>query len=180
MITYISLLRGINVSGQKPLPMADLKQLYESLKFKNVVTYIQSGNVIFTTDKKEIEITSMIEKAIVKKFGFEVPVMVRKVKEFENVVATNPYTKSQSVIEKRYVTFLEETPEATLNTAINKIDLSPDQFWITGKEIFLYCENGYGKTKLSNNFFENKLKVKATTRNWKTVNKLIGLANALK
>ena len=79
MQTFISILRGINVSGQKKILMAELKVLYESLKFKDVITYIQSGNVLFKSNEKlsDIEFATKIEKAIYKKYGFEVPVIIR-------------------------------------------------------------------------------------------------------
>jgi uncharacterized protein (DUF1697 family) len=177
--TYISILRGINVSGQKKIQMTDLKKLYEDLKFKKVTTYIQSGNVIFKANKQSDEvIAKKIEDAIYTKYNFHVPVIIRSVKEMKNTLAVNPLLKESNIdIEKLHVTFLEEMPDTTKMEAIKNIDHSPDKFILIDKEIFLYCPNdGYGNTKLTNNFFENKLKVSATTRNWKTVNKLLEMA----
>ena len=172
MPTYISILRGINVSGQKKILMSDLKALYESLGFKNVVTYIQSGNVIFQFKKEtDAKLSQMIEAAISKKYQFDVPVIIRSLEEVEKIIAWNPFlNKKNTVIERLHVTFLAEIPSK------EKFSFPPDEFIIAGKEVFLHTPNGYGNTKLSNNFFENKLKVKATTRNWKTVNKLEELA----
>ena len=181
METYISILRGINVSGHKKIQMDDLKALFENLKFKNVTTYIQSGNVIFKASKQCDEVlTKKIEDAIYSKYNFEVPVINRSVEEVRNIIAANPLLKDSNIdAEKLHVTFLEEVPGKTKVDSIKNIDYSPDKFIIIGKEIFLYCPDGYGITKLSNNFFENKLKVSATTRNWKTVNKLLELAEAI-
>lgn len=179
MATHISILRGINVSGQKKILMADLKALYEGLGFENVTTYIQSGNVIFTAQKSltHKELVEKIGAAIFKKYGFEVPVIVRTVAEMESVLAANPLFKEKNIdIEKLHVTFLEEEPSAENIKLTKELDYSPDKFIILGKEVYLYCPNGYGISKLSNTFFENKLKVKATTRNWKTVNQLVMLA----
>lgn len=179
MKTYISILRGINVSGQKKILMADLKTLYESLKLKDVVTYIQSGNVIFKTSDKADDKTlaAKIEKAISKKYGFEVPVIVRSAEEMQAVLKNNPLLKDKTVNpERTYVTFLSEPPSKEALAALSKTDFSPDRFIVTGKEIYLFVPVSYGETKLSNNFFEKKLKVTATTRNWKTVNKLAELA----
>lgn len=179
MQTFISILRGINVSGQKKILMAELKALYESLQFKDVNTYIQSGNVIFKSNEKlsDIEFATKIEKAIYKEYGFEVPVIIRSKDEIHKIISVNPFLKEKNMEEKRlYVTFLSETP-AKENIEIAKgLDFSPDRFFIIGKEVYLCVPNGYGETKLSNNFFEKKLKVNATTRNWNTVQKLLQLA----
>ena len=181
METYISILRGINVSGQKKIQMTDRKKLYEDLKFKNVTTYIQSGNVIFkATKQKDEAIAKKIEDAISAKYNFHVPVIIRRVEEIKNTLAVNPLLKESNIdIEKLHVTFLEEVPDKTKVEAIKNVEYSPDKFIILSKEIFLYCPNGYGNTKLTNNFFENKLKVRATTRNWKTVNKLLEIAETV-
>lgn len=176
METYISILRGINVSGHKLIKMADLKALYESLGFKEVITYIQSGNVIFKAEKKG-DLAIIIGNKIQDKYKFEVPILVRKAEEIKRVSETNPFMKEKGIDEEKlHVTFLAEPPSKADLEAIKKIDHSPDRFVITGKEVFLYCPGGYGNTKLSNTFFENKLKIQATTRNWKTVNKLVELA----
>ena len=178
MKTRISILRGINVGAQKKILMTDLKALYEGLKFKEVITYIQSGNVIFKTtdDSSDEKIAAKIEKAISKKYGFEVPVIVRRVEEMKTVIKNNPFAKDpKNKTERMHVTFLSETPSKELVAATEKLDFSPDYFTIIGKEVYLYTPDGYGITKLSNNFFEKKLKVIATTRNWNTVNKLAEL-----
>jgi len=180
MQTFISILRGINVSGQKKILMADLKKLYESLEFSEVQTYIQSGNVVFKSDSKisDIQLARKIEKAISAKYKFEVPVIIRTKEELEKILSQNPFTKEKSIdLKKLHVTFLSETPDREKVVQIEEVDFSPDQFIIKGKEIYLHIPNSYGETKLSNKFFENKLKVSATTRNWNTVNKLLELAS---
>ena len=180
MQTFISILRGINVSGQKKILMADLKKLYESLKFSEVKTYIQSGNVVFESDSKisDIQLARKIEKAISTKYKFEVPVIIRTKEELEKILSQNSFTKEKSIdLKKLHVTLLSETPDREKMEQIKEVDFSPDQFIIKGKEIYLHIPNSYGETKLSNKFFENKLKVSATTRNWNTVNKLLELAS---
>jgi len=179
MQTFISILRGINVSGQKKMLMSELKALYEGLKFKEVITYIQSGNVLFKSEKNlsDLELAAKIEKAIYKKYGFEVPVIIRTKNEIQNIITVNPFLKEKNIEVKRlYVTFLSETPAKENIESAKNFDSSPDQFFIIGKEAYLCVSNGYGETKLSNNFFEKKLKVNATTRNWNTVQKLLELA----
>jgi len=178
MQTYIAILRGINVSGHNKLPMADLKAMFVAMKFTDVVTYIQSGNVIFKATKaaNDAALASDIEAAILKKFELTVPIIIRSLQEMEHAIATNPIIKQDGIdVERLHITFLAEVPSETALEQIKKYDYPPDVFTILHKEVYLYCPNGYGNTKLSNTFFENKLKVKATTRNWKTVNKLAEL-----
>ncbi|TAE10472.1 MAG: DUF1697 domain-containing protein [Bacteroidetes bacterium] len=174
MTTYISLLRGINVSGQKKINMQDLKALYESTGLQDVLTYIQSGNVIFKSDKEDTdELTTLIAQAIQAKYGFDVAVFVRTVPAFEAIVANNPFVGEAT--EKLYFTLLAQTP---LPEKIANIDTQkhlPDRFALVGQDLYL-CVESYGTTKFSNNFFENKWKVVATTRNYNTMLKLIELA----
>lgn len=179
MKTYISILRGINVSGQKKVLMTDLKALYESLGLEEVTTYIQSGNVIFKTDEKlsNQDITKKIEKAILEKYNFDVPVIIRSIEEIKNLISANPFLKERDInVEKLHVTFLADAPGKASLESIKNFDYPPDKFFIIGKEVFLHCPVTYGDTKLSNKFFENQLKISATTRNWKTINKLLEIA----
>ena len=178
MTTYISILRGINVGGQKKIRMEDLKALYEWLGFRDVTNYIQSGNVIFTTSLniKIPALSEKIERAIEKKYHFLVPVIIRTADEMYQILSSNPFLNEKGINrEKLHVTFLEELPQSTNVIVIKEGDFSPDMFRIIGKEVYLYCPGGYGNTKLSNTFFEKKLHMKATTRNWKTVGKLAEL-----
>lgn len=176
--TYISLLRGINVSGQKKILMTDLKSLYESLGFTNVRTYIQSGNVIFDSNDRFTNktISKKIERKIIDKYGFEVSVFVKATKEFEAVNALYPFSEIYDLNPKKtFVTLLNETPSERNIRVLQSIDLLPDEYLIFDKVIFWYCVDSY-TSKLSNNFFENKLKVVGTTRNWTTMNKLAEIA----
>lgn len=181
MEKYISILRGINVGGQRKVPMSQLKSLYEDLGFKKVLTYIQSGNVIFRSDKNSgHSLEQIIEKKISETLNLDVPVIIRQLPEIGNILTNNPFIKIKGIdIGKLHTTFLNEIPGREVLLNIKKYDYSPDKFFIKDKDVFLYCPGGYGKTRLSNNFFEYKLQVKATTRNWKTVNKLFELASGI-
>lgn len=178
MQTYISILRGINVSGQKKIIMTDLVNLYEDLGFSDVVSYIQSGNVIFKTNQKTTgtKLAKTIEAKLSEKYGFDVPVIIRTLSELTKVIAANPFINEPE--DSLYVTFLSAAPNANNLEKLDDVSFLPDTFEIIDKEIFLSVAS-YGNTKLSNNFFENKLKVTATTRNWKTVNKLVEMAKEL-
>ena len=180
MTSFVSLLRGINVTGHNMIRMAELKALYESLGFKNVATYIQSGNVIFQSEEDSPDgVEASIERAIEKKFGFPVTVIVRKPAELARVIKANPFIGRARIDEIRlYVTFLRSRPTPALIKALQPAAAkSTDQYEIVGREIYLHCPDGYGKTLLSNTFFEKQLKVAATTRNWKTVNTLYAMAS---
>jgi uncharacterized protein (DUF1697 family) len=181
METIISILRGINVGGKNKIPMVELKALYEKSGFKNVTTYIQSGNVVFSADKKEINsLPEKIQQLIFKKYGFTVLVIIRTIEEMESVTNKNPLLKIKGIdIEKLHVTFLSAYPSEQALEKIKVYDYKPDEFIILEREVFISCPNGYGNTKLSNTFFENKLKVTATTRNWRTVNELVRMGKAI-
>jgi uncharacterized protein (DUF1697 family) len=158
--------------------MADLQAMFVAMKFTEVITYIQSGNVVFKAPKAadDMALANEIEAAIHKKFQLNVPVIIRTILEMEQAIAVNPMIKQDGIdVERLHITFLAEAPSRDALEQIKKYDYPPDVFFIHNKEVYLYCPNGYGNTKLSNTFFENKLKVKATTRNWKTVNKLVEL-----
>jgi uncharacterized protein (DUF1697 family) len=158
--------------------MDALKTLFESLNFKNVKTYIQSGNVVFKSKTaKPQDLEKKIATQIKKEFDFDVPVMVKEINELSTVLNHNPFiNKRKEDITKLHVTFLSQEPE---EAAINKIkegQYAEDEFIIIDKAVYLFCPNGYGNTKLTNTFFENKFKVIATTRNWKTVTELVNIA----
>ena len=159
--------------------MQDLRSLFEKLGYSDVSTYIQSGNIFFSASHKSDD-TSMartIEKAITTQFSFDVPVVIRSRDEMKQIVAENPLLKEKGIqTEYLHVTFLQDEPSREKINAIALLDFSPDKFVISGREAYLYCPQGYGRTKINNTFFENRLKVKTTTRNWKTVVKLVELS----
>jgi uncharacterized protein (DUF1697 family) len=152
--------------------MADLSVLYKNLGFNDAETYIQSGNVIFNRvdDLAEPEIAFIIEKAILKRFNYNVPVMIRTIEEMRNFISVNPFlTEENFEPSKMAVIFLYEKATEVQIQKVKNIDLPPDKFKIIGSEIFIYCPNGFGKTKLYTNFFEKKMRVTGTARNWKTI-----------
>jgi uncharacterized protein (DUF1697 family) len=172
MTRRIAILRGINVGGRRKILMADLKKLLNDLGFESVQTYIQSGNVIFEAKDKESNhaLASQIEKAISNIFGYDVPVIVRNADQMNKSIQNNPFLKSDQVdIDRLHLTFLKEIPRNDNLVKINTYDFQPDKFEVIGDDVFLYCAGKSSDSKLTNAFFENKLKVTATTRNWKTV-----------
>ncbi len=178
MYTHISLLRGINVSGQKKIKMAGLKGLYRGLGFASVRTYLQSGNVVFDSPENDaVELAARIEARIEQVYGFAVPVFIRHPEDFRRILESSPFADRPGTQPNRLlVTFLLSQPAQDKLEALNVPPDTSDEFAIGEAEIFLFCPEGYGRSKLSNHFFERKLGVPATTRNWKTVNALFDMA----
>lgn len=178
MPKYIAILRGINVGGKRKIPMAGLRALFAELGFTKVKTYIQSGNVIFESEDNHAYLANETTKAIKLKFGFEVPVIIRTEEEWRSIAANNPYLKKKDIaFEHLYVTFLSQTPFPSDIESIKVLDFAPDGFKVIGKNIYGYSEGPFHKSKLSNNFFEKKLNTSASTRNWKTVLKILEMLN---
>lgn len=178
MQTYIAILRGINVSGQKKIPMVELRGILTQQGLLDVQTYIQSGNIVFKAPKEAYgDLNRIIGKAIQEHFGYQVPVIVLKTNELRQAVDQNPLVDQDTSY--LHITFLADEPSkelvATLPPSPNPCEL----YDIEGKVIYVYCPDGYGRTKLNNMFFERKLKVTATTRNWRTCMKLLQLAHNL-
>ena len=172
---YVSLLRGINVSGHRKIKMADLKFLYEELSCENVITYIQSGNVIFEHISDDpATIKNEIETAIEEKYSFDVYVNVLHAEEFKNILLELPFDNINLEQDgtKFLITFQESNLDSSHVELLSGYVKEPEKVVLKNNALYLHCPNGYGKTKLSNALIENKLKTKATTRNLKTVTKL--------
>lgn len=177
--TFIALLRGINVSGCNKIKMTELKQLFIELGFDDVTTYIQSGNVVFQTNLEEHDkIEQQIINSIKQTFGYLVQVIVLTKNSLETIYASNPFLHEPNIdITKLHVTLLSNKPNENDILPLKTLSKNGDTFIIIDKTIYLYCPNGYGKTLLNNNFFERKLKISATTRNWNTISKLVEISN---
>ncbi len=178
MKTYIALLRGINVSGHKKVPMADLRSMLQKMGFKDISTYIQSGNVVFSSDEKDSQtLEEQIKKRIQDTFGFEVPVLVKSVAEFKKMIQQNPFTEAEN-LEKNQVYFvlLRDIPLKEKVAIFQKEEFKNEKFEFTTDCVYLLCQDGYGRAKLNNNLVERKLKVEATTRNYRTMAKLLEMA----
>jgi len=172
---YIVLLRGINVGGQKKMKMAELRQLLENLGFQKVATYIQSGNIILhAANTDSVKIKQAVQTAIRDQFGYDVPVLVKSYNDFKEILEQSPYKEVQAAEGNRlYFVLLHELPDKTLVKALEEEAYEGQDFTIIDDRLYLWCENGYGNAKLDNNLVERKLKVEATTRNYRTMLKLL-------
>lgn len=178
MPKYIALLRGINVSGHKKILMKDLRQLLENHGFKDVVTYIQSGNVVFNTSPRSAQILEEeINKCIEEEFGFDVPVIIRTRTEIAAVLDNSPYKDPQLLAANKigYVLF-KQLPKQAYLIALNKESYKNEEFTIIDKCGYLVYHKGAGNAKLNNNMIERKLKINATARNHRTMLKLLEIS----
>ena len=174
MKTYIALLKGINVGGHRKVPMAELRELLTKSGFKNVKTYIQSGNVIFkSSENNNQNIEKNIQKAIITYFGFEVSVLVKTRDNLKHIFDACPFSEEKK--KTSHFTMLHDIPNDNLvKTASEKV-YEGEEYYIIKDCIYFYCEKGYGKAKFNMNFFERKLKTIGTSRNFNTMVKLLSL-----
>jgi uncharacterized protein (DUF1697 family) len=178
MPTFVSLFRGINVGGHHKIKMNELKNLYETLGLKDVRTYIQSGNVVFTSDDADVtHLQQQLKESIAQTFGFSVEIIARTSDELQDIIAKNPFQGQQNK-ESQWVIvlFLATIPDNTAQENLLKTYVGPEEIFFSGKEVFLYYTDGIGRSKLSNSFLEKKLKVVGTARNWNTVLQLQEMA----
>ncbi|MFH1119062.1 MAG: DUF1697 domain-containing protein [Bacteroidota bacterium] len=177
MQTFIALLRGINVSGKNLIKMAPLAEALTRAGLLNIRTYIQSGNIVFESDTEDKAVPGqLIAEKIRKEFGLSVPVRVLKQTDLRRIRDDNPFIGLHGLPEdKLHLTLLAGAPDPALVQRIAEGEYLPDEYTIKGEAIYLHCPDGYGRTKLTNTFFENRLKVSATTRNWATIVKLCSM-----
>ncbi|MDG1708923.1 MAG: DUF1697 domain-containing protein [Emcibacteraceae bacterium] len=179
MHKFIALLRGINVSGQKKIIMSELKVMIENLGFENVLTYIQSGNIIFEHQSDHPEkFKNTLENAIEKKYGFSVYIDVLRVATINKIFQNLPFGNIDLAADgsKVIVCFLSDYPDADDLSRLKEFLNSTEKLISLDKILYLHCPEGSGKSKVSNAVIERKLNVTSTARNLKTVAKLCELS----
>ena len=170
----VALLRGINVGGKNRLPMEDLASMFREAGCNEVRTYIQSGNVVFRADPALAEdIPSLISASILSQFGYRVPVVTRTACEFQEIVQANPFAEVGAEANKLHVMFLADLPDRAHVDALDPNRSPGDEFAVLGREVFLHCPNGVARSKLTNSYFDSSLSTTSTSRNWRTVGKLL-------
>jgi uncharacterized protein (DUF1697 family) len=177
MVPVISMLRGVNVGGHNKIKMETLREAYESLGLRDVQTYVQSGNVVFTTNERNLAaLGRRIEETLERKFGFRPGVVLRTAQEMQDVIERNPFAGRQEIEPaKLQVTFLGANPGAEMRDAVLQIKPDPEELLLDGRELYIYFPNGMGRSKLVA-VLDKALKKSGTTRNWNTVTKLLELA----
>jgi Uncharacterized protein conserved in bacteria len=174
MATWIALLRGVG-GGIRPLPMRELTTALEGIGLKDVRTYIQSGNVIFSSSKTAARLAGEIERCIEKKFGFHSKTFVLSVPELRRAAAGNPFPQADAEPKTLHLFFLAEPAKAAQLDAMNELKAKTEQFALTSKVFYFYTPQGFGISKLAAKV-GRLLGVEMTARNWRTVNKLLELA----
>jgi uncharacterized protein (DUF1697 family) len=167
----IALLRGVNVGGNKRVEMARLRDLMEELGYRDVVTYVNSGNVVFSGPRRS---EKHLEAAIAKTFGFDVPVVLRTRDELADIVRANPIGEIANDPAKHLVVFCG----AEAATDLDPEDFAPEAFHVRGCEVYLWAPGGIGTSELAKRLATKSLGAKSTARNWRTVEKLLALADA--
>lgn len=176
MAIYIALLRGVNV-GQNSLRMERLRELWLELGFRNPTTYVQSGNVVFEAEGPSSNWLPAIEQRLAGETRLPVSVIVRTPTQLRRIITANPFLRETGIdSSKLHVTFLATAAGKEALKKLEALNAGVDRLCLTGEEVYLYCPNGYGRTKLSNSALEKALRVRATTRNWNTTNKLYEIA----
>ena len=181
MPVIISMLRGVNVGGHNKIKMDALRALYESLGLRDPQTYVQSGNVVFRTDKRDLTaLARRIEDAIEKSFGFRPAVILRTAAEVRDALAKNPFAKRNGVEpSKLLVYFLPTDPGARIRDQVLKLKTEPEELRLDGRELYIYFPNGMARPKMSWAVLERTLTVRGTGRNWNSVTKLLEMAERL-
>jgi uncharacterized protein (DUF1697 family) len=181
MTVIVSMLRAVNVGGHNKIKMDALRTLYESLKLREPQSYVQSGNVVFKTDERDlVRLTKKIENAIERTFGFRPDMVLRTSSDLRDVVAKNPFAKRRDIEPgKLQVHFLASDPGAEARANVLKIKTDPEELCIYGRELYIYFLNGMGQSKLSWAAVNKALKTPGTARNWNTVTKLLEMAESL-
>lgn len=185
-LRLVALLRGINVGGRNRIAMADLRQLVEDLGFQQVLTHLQSGNVVFDArlragraDRASGAAAAgiAIEDEISGRLGLQVPVIVRSRDDLEGIVSSNPLREVATNPSRLLVSFLSRPVDPSLLADLDAHSFAPDAFALRRREVYVWAPNGASETKLTHSFWEKRLKVTATARNWNTVQRLLQLAS---
>jgi len=181
MPAIISMLRGVNVGPHNRMKMDALRAVYQSLKLGDVRTYVQSGNVVFRSDEKDLaKLGRRIEDAIERTFGFRPAVILRTTAEMREAVARNPFAGRGDIEPDRLlVTFLSAAPAPEALAKVLQIKAEPEELRIAGREVYIYYRNGLARPKLSWIQIAEMLGTQGTGRNWNSVTKLLEMAEVL-
>ena len=181
MPVIIAMLRGVNLGPHRRVKMDALCSLCASLKFRDVQTYVQSGNILFRTEERDLAVlTKRMEKAIEQRFGFQSDVILRTASELRQVMAKNPFAKRRGIEPKKLlVTFLAADPGEAARMLVRKMKTDPEELWIEGRELYTYYPNGMARPKVTWAALEKVLKTSGTGRNWNSVTNMLQMAEKL-
>ena len=173
-MTYVALLRGINVGGKAKLPMKELAAIFAAAGASEVRTYIQSGNVIFKAAHAE-RVVAAVTGEVARVYGYPGRIVLRTAAELRAAYASNPFAQAAAPVETMHVYFLADMPAAAAVKGLDAERSPGDSFAVHGREVYLHLPAGMARTKLTNAYFDGKLKTVSTARNWNTVGKLVAM-----
>jgi len=174
---YVALLRSVNVAGHGRIAMTELRAFFEGLGYRDVTTYIQTGNVLFSTgSRNETGITAAIEDRLAEELGSSPAVILRSVTELRRIGTASPYVNVGAHPSRHHVTFLATAPSPAALAALELPPSGRDELVVDGREVYVSTPDGYAETKYGGAFLERRLELVSTTRNWNTVSKLCDLA----
>jgi uncharacterized protein (DUF1697 family) len=181
MPVMIAMLRGVNVGGHNKIRMEALRALCTKLKLRDACTYVQSGNVIFRTDERDLaSLAKRLQNAIERDFGFRPDIVLRTSAELRDVIARNPFAKRRNIEPSRLlVTFLASDPGPEARDKAAKIKTEPEELRIDRREVYIYFPNGMARPKMSWPTIERTLRTSGTGRNWNSVTKMLAIAEKL-
>lgn len=175
MKTYVILLRGVMPTGKNKVPMAALRLALTEAGLARAQTYIQSGNVVAASNLSQGKIEQLVHEVIKKKIGADISVIARTAEHFRDILKRNPFAANDTP--KTYFTILAAPPSAERAHNLLSLDFSPDRIKMVDDTIYTLYATRYSDSKFNNNFFETRLKARATTRNFNTMSKLAELAS---
>ena len=181
MPVVIAMLRGVNVGGHNKIRMEALRALCTKLKLRDACTYVQSGNVIFRTDQRDLaSLAKRLQNAIERDFGFRPDIVLRTSAELRDVIARNPFANRRDIEpNKLLVTFLASDPGPEARDKATKIKTEPEELRMERREVYIYFPNGMARPKMSWPAIERALQTSGTGRNWNSVTKMLGIAEKL-
>jgi uncharacterized protein (DUF1697 family) len=177
MNTYAVFLRGVNVGGNTNISMKEFVSILENNNFYNVKSYINSGNIIFQYNNNSQRLHEIIKNLILKHYGFSVELIVKTKKEISDIIHNSPYKKDENDYSKRLVAMLSETIDKSKKSILLNDANIKEIYYLDKNLIYIYYQNGVGKSKFSNNYIENKLNVISTSRNWNTLLNILEIMN---
>ena len=173
---YVAFLRGINVGGKNKIKMETLREVFIALGFQNVKTYINSGNVIFETTKTDdVKLAAEIETAIQTEFALNIKVLVRTIDEIKDIIENNPFDGQFENDKDLHVFFLDAELLAEKRELLLSNNNENEQYAVRNREIFCLLRVGFSDSLMGKDYIGKKLKMPATARNWRTVNKVLEL-----
>jgi uncharacterized protein (DUF1697 family) len=176
-VRQIALLRGVNLGPRNRVAMPELRSLLTEAGFEDVATYLQSGNVVLSSDEPPERLATQLERLIADGLGLDIDVIVRTRDELAEVVRRNPLGDVATETKRHQVSFLSAEPDPETVRELASLAVPPEQLAAIGRELYAWYPNGMARSKMAARLAARDLGVTATARNWTTVTKLLEMAD---